>query len=240
MKKNKEITAAELMAQLQSDSEFVSHQDEQEKARKQREAKYRALAAPILDELNSMGVKASALGDLLRFYAPISAEITETLLHHLPAINDEVLQEQIVRVLGSSNEPFNGAGLVKLFESSQSQNLRWAIANTIAEARPLDITNWVIYAVSNPLYGQAREMLVLAVARLASADTAREVLAPLFDIFPGHIAAALAEFGDEREVQILRQKLDGYKGWQKKEINRAITHIQKRLKRTSSHIDAVP
>jgi hypothetical protein len=178
MKKAKEITAADLMAQLQSDPEFLSRQEEQERLRKQRGARNSALVAPILEELHSIGVKAAALDDLLHLHAPISAQVTELLLRYLPVISEEVLQEQIVRILGASREHFNWAVLVKLFESSRSQNLRWVIANTMAEARPLGITDWVINAVRNPI----------------------------------------------------QQKRAAHRGWKKKEIDRAITKVRKRLK----------
>lgn len=233
MKKTQWMSAAELMARLAADPQFRSQQEGQENARKQKEERNRVLLAPLMAELNSSEIEAHTLEDL-KSYAPLPPKITETLLRYLPVIDDEVLQEQVVRTLGASKEKFNGLELVKLFESSRSENLRWAIANTIAEAQPTGITGWVTTAAGNSSYGRAREMLVLAVARLAPAHVAREILAALFDELPGHVSIALIEFGDERELHLLQEKRLNFKGWKKKEIDRAIARIQRNLSRRSN------
>jgi hypothetical protein len=99
-----------------------------------------------------------------------------------------------------------------------------AIANTIAEARPTGITDWLLHVVQDPAYGEARQMLPLAVARMVSPQTANDVLLSIYDQLPGHVALSLGESGGERELKFLRDKRDRYKGWIRKEIKPSVLY----------------
>ena len=113
-----------------------------------------------------------------------------------------------------------------------------AIANTIAEARPKGITDWLLSVVKDPAYGDARQMLTLAVARIASPQIANETLISIYDQLPGHVALALAESGGERELKFLEDKRDRSKGWVRREIEKAVKTIIKRLDTPSQYSDS--
>lgn len=91
------------------------------------------------------------------------------------------------------------------------------------------ITDWLIGVVQDPAYGNARQMLCLAVARLASEPMANDVLVSIFDQLPGHVAMALAKSGGRRELKLLREMRTKYKGWIRKGIDKAVRAIAKRL-----------
>jgi hypothetical protein len=228
VKKKSWVTAEELAAELEQDTEFLQRKAEQELRRRQLEARNRELVAPILAELDRNDVKALTIEDLTRRYAPLSEEIVQVLLKWLPRVEDEKAKEQLIRAVASAREPFDGRPLMNLFDSTESEVLQWTIANTVAEARPSGIEDRVIEAAMNPASGRAREMLALAVARLIPRERAKPVLTALFEEFPGHVAMSWAEIGGTEELAILEGKRENTRGWVKKEMERAIESIRNR------------
>lgn len=223
------MTAAELMAQLEQDPAFKEGQARRELDRAETVARFRDASAPVLDDLRSIGVTPTSLGTLASEYPPLSQEIVDVLLRWISRTDDPDLLESLVRALAASEVVFDGKPLAQAFENSKSDTLRWAIANTMAEALPTSITDWIIRALQTPGYGEARQMLPLALARLASSRTANEVLISVFAELPGHVALALAESGGEAELKFLRVKRAQYAGWIRKEIDNAVRAITKRL-----------
>jgi hypothetical protein len=132
----------------------------------------------------------------MKGYAPLSPQIVQVLLKWLPRVEPDRCKGPLIGALGTAGEPFDGRPLVECFERDKYDSLlRWPIANTMALARPFGITEWLIGAVKNPLFGTARQMLVLALARLAPPETSLPILVSLLDELPGHVANALEEVG---------------------------------------------
>lgn len=235
MAKDKSMTAAELLAELRGDPEFVAREGRQAQEEALNVARFQTLAAPILRDLSAIGVTPSSLDRLAHEYAPLPADVVEVLLDWIPRATDPNLQESLIRPLGAAGVRFNGKSLIEAFENTQSELLRWAIANTIAEARPSGVTDWLVGVVQDPAYGDARQMLCLAVARIAP-QIANDILVSIFDQLPGHVAMALGESGGRREVGLLREKRDKYGGWIRNEIDRAVRVIAKRLASTMSEV----
>ena len=229
MTKKNNLTAQELLARLSRDPEFLANEDRRAKSRALREAKHREIERPVLQDLESLGLKVSSITDLVRDYAPLGSDVTNLLLSWIPRIENESVNEGLVRALAAAAEPFDGCALIEVFENTQSEEFRWAIANTMAEGRPYGVADWLMEVVPDPSYGKAREMLLLALSRLVVNQRANDVLLAVFDQLPGHAAAGLAESGGLRELKLLRDKRDKYKGWVKKEIDRAVRSIAKRV-----------
>ena len=234
MKKTRNPTAQELLARLRQDREFLANEERRAKKKALREAKHHDIERPVLADLESLGIKVPSIHDLVRDYAPLEPEVSNLLLRWIPLIKNESVKEQLVRALAASAEPFDGRPLIDALENTQSEELRWAIANTIAEGRPYGVADWLMSVVPDPSYGKAREMLLLAIARLVLNRQANDVLLDVFDQLPGHAAIALAESGDLRELEALKEKRDKYNGWVREEIDRAIDSIARRLNRASS------
>jgi len=229
MGRDNTITAAELLARLSRDPEYRDREARQAREEALNVARSQKLAAPILRDLSAIGVTPSSLDRLAHEYAPLSDDVVKVLLNWIPRATDPDIQESLIRPLGATGVSFNGEPLIEAFENTRSEGLRWAIANTIAEARPMGITDWLLGAVQDPAYGDDRQMLALAVARLASPKIANDVLTSIFDQLPGHVAMALAESGGTRELKLLREKRKQHKGWIRKEIDKAVRTIAKRL-----------
>lgn len=224
-KKGRKLTAAEFAAELERDPEY------QAKLAAQRERAVSTQAAEqlVLGDLVAAGYPVSSLAQLRREYRPLPPEAVAVLLEWVPKMSDVAIQEAMVRDLANVQEPFQVQPLLSLFERTESESLRWAIGNTIAELRPLDARDWVIAMLANRGHGRGREMLPLALARIASQSKANEVLRIYLDEMPGHVALGFAESGGPAELELVRQRAKGQKGWVRKELDRAARKIAKRV-----------
>jgi hypothetical protein len=226
VKKRQTLTAAEFAAQLAANPEYQAGLA----AQQQRAAAIEAEAQPVVADLRAAGYAVNSIGDLRRSYGPLPPAAVQILLRWLPRISPSPLQDAIVRDLAYVTEAFDVRPLLLLFEETSSESLRWAIANTLAELRPLDARGWIIAALQNREYGRAREMLPLTLARIAPRELANPILLEHLDEMPGHIALGLAESGGLPEAAVLRRKAAGETGWIRKEIQRAIRKIERRAK----------
>lgn len=192
---------------------------------------YKQSIQPILHELKTVDVKINDLQELAKKYAPISKKVTDILLNWIPKLDNKVAQAVIARQLAASKVAYDGNILTKLFEEEPFEDLRWAIANTLACTNAQNIEEWLIKTAKDPIYGKDREMLMIAIGKLVLGSTANEVLVSLFDEFPGHVASGLSYSGNQKELDFLEQQLSrtDIKDWEKREIQKSINKIKKRL-----------
>jgi hypothetical protein len=228
MSKPGKKTAAEFLAELGGNLDLRRRERDRDRERAEREAEYARLEKPLLEQLGKIGVDAVSLADLVARHSPLRQEIVGVLRTALGQASDEGLQEAIVRALAASRESFPGDELLRLFESTRSETLRWAIANTLAEARPSVDFHWLADRLADPREGKAREMLTLALARRAPLVASLPILRSVLTDIPGHVAMALAEVGTLEDAALLREQLPASKGWVRKEIEKAIRRIERR------------
>ena len=217
-------TAAEVAAELAKDKAY------QAKLRAQEEwaAKVREEEARVMQFLTERGVGATSIDELVSTRAPLDKKIVDGLLAALATTSSVNVLEAIVRALGAAADPFDAAPLARLFEQTESEQLRWAIANTLALVRPAELRDWIVKAVRERRYGKAREMLALAVARTSPRRLANEVLVDLLGEMPGHAALGLAEIGGPEELEALQRAHSAAHGWEKEQIGRTISIITRR------------
>lgn len=223
MKKGR-ISAADLMRDLSRDAEYqrkIADRDASGRATLDQEQL-------LLQELARLGVRGASLAEVVEANAPISGQLAGVLVGLLKREDLTRMHESIVRSLGTAGESFDAAPLIELFEATPSASLRWAISNTLAELRPLKLGAWLEQAFKNRSYGDARQMLALAIGRALPPATARRVLRDAYDEFPGHVSMALAECGGMEEITFLRSKMPATTGWARSEVERALRAIEKR------------
>jgi hypothetical protein len=121
--------------------------------------------------------------------------------------------------------------LTRLFETTKSESLRWAIANTLSCTQPEGVQEWILRSVQDGAYGKGREMLAIALARLLPADVANPVLVSLLGDLPVHAAAGLAVSGTRNELAALQSAYDRAKGLTKKQMAKSIKAIERRERR---------
>jgi hypothetical protein len=96
MSKRKGKTAAELMAELKADPEFVARQREQEQTRLRKEAEFQKAEAPLVNALKEVGVSVESVWDLVNTAAPYPKAVP-SLLEHLQRPYPERVREGIAR-----------------------------------------------------------------------------------------------------------------------------------------------
>lgn len=224
------MTAIELETRLKQDPAFPARQAAVERERALYWAGFSELQQPILEDFWSHGISLTLLGDALTRSVPLGPEIVELMLKWIGLTSDTRIGYWLVRPLVVVEERFDGKPLTVLFERTSDDSLRWQIGNVMTESRPFGITDWLIRAVENQAYGDGRQMLVLALARLAPKDVAQPILHRLLKDLPGFVALAWKEIGAEQELSVLEQGLAEAKPtWVKKEFLRAIKKITQRL-----------
>ena len=98
IKKPPPVTAAELTARLQADPEFVAKEQERERALAERVARHREEQAPIVSELQEVGIQINVLPDLIKRSVPYPTAIP-ILLKHLVQRYSDVTRETLARIL---------------------------------------------------------------------------------------------------------------------------------------------
>lgn len=235
------MTAAELLARLDKDPDYQRRKAEKQQRRAIRNARLSEALHPVLVDLAGVGVEAESIHEMVKRYAPLPPHVVEVLLKWLPRVEPDRFKGPLISALGAADKPFDGRPLVHCFERDKYDSLlRWPIANTMALARPFGISEWLETAVTNPLFGNARQMLVLALARLAPRETSLPILVPLLDELPGHVASALAEVGGATELKELQARARTVdKDWEREAIADAIRTIAKRLGDSGNSAEAI-
>lgn len=185
---------------------------------------------PVLNRLRNAQIEVDSLEELVQEWAPLSGEITEILLASLPEVQNQRGKETIIRALAASNVAFDGEPLKREFEQSENVLFQWAIGNTLAEAQPTGINDWMVQVLTTPDYGKAREMFGIAVARHVPAPRAVPALISALKEMPGHAAMGLKELSSnpaaKAAVKPLMQCREAARGWEQKRIDQALKAIE--------------
>jgi hypothetical protein len=179
-KKKGWITAAEHMALLQQDPEWVARDAEQEAELKRRREESRREQATLLMELRHVGIQVECVWDFVNTADKYPSAIP-VLLHHLTLPYSKRIKEGIVRAL-----TVNYAGpevlreLIKQFREQtddSANSLKWVLGNAISEvASPADAETVIGLAI-DPAHGKARDMITQRLPRVVKSKARlREVL----------------------------------------------------------------
>jgi HEAT repeat protein len=190
-------TAAELMAELQADPEFVARMRDRERQRQESTEAYRRALEPLLKDLAAIGFRVKSVGELLDGKTNYHAAIP-ILLEWLPRISDPHAKEDLVRTLSVPwAKPAAAPQLIQEFKAANDptgEGLRWAIANGLAVVADDAVFEDLLELVQDTQYGKARQMLALALGNMQNPHAAT-VLVNLLDDehVVGHAVMALGK-----------------------------------------------
>jgi HEAT repeat protein len=202
--------------------------------REQRVNKANEAAAGLIEELESQGFLVSHVADLFNQKLAYRNAIP-TLIRWLPLISNRDAKEDVVRALSVRWARPSAAGpLIAEFEQTSTKDelgLRWAIANALAvvagEAQFETIARWA----SDPDYGRARQMLVIALGHIADPRSYELLVDLLADpVVRGHAIIALGALRDPRALAVL----DGYLRDDVPWIRRAAAKAMRQLSTSST------
>ncbi len=225
------LTANDVLKNLEKDVVYQNRRKLRSKQINEMERNYKELSRPIIKDLKIIGTKIKRLEELSYSEKPTPANIVNVLLKWISISNDLTVLEFLVRPLMRTEEPYDGNVLIELFERPIHENLRWIIGDVIQASRPYGIDDWIIKAVKNPKYKKSKEMLLIALYKIARAQEAIPILISSFDQYPIHVTEALSEIGGKQEIAFLKSNRDNKKKPVKEKIDIAIEKIQQRIEK---------
>jgi hypothetical protein len=190
----KKITAAELMAKLNADPEFVANRARDEEARLKREAEYRLAEAPLVDELREAGFQVQSAWDLVNTPGSYPKAVP-ILLAHLPRPYPAAVREGIARALAVREASCGWDVLMRLYREEDEVRAKDGLAVAIAAAANDELIGDVIALARDTSQGPSRLLLLGALER--SADP--------------RARAALMELGTDpelkKEIQVILRRI---------------------------------
>jgi hypothetical protein len=197
----KKITAAELIAKLNADPEFVAKQARSNEEIDKRVAENRRTETPLVAELQAAGVQVrpgvlvETVWDLVNTASPYP-EALPILLAHLPRPYPAAVREGIARALAvRETRALGWEVLTRLYREEPVALVKAGLAAAIAAASANEVLEDVLALVRDRRHGESRGLLLGALRR--SRDP--------------RAAAALVELADDpdltKEIQyILRRR----------------------------------
>lgn len=220
-----EKTAAELMAELQRDPEYLARQEEAQEKSRQAAERYRLAASGLLADLAAVGFDVKAVG-ALRSLGVEYREAIPVLARWLPAVRDVSVKEDIVRSLSVPWAREIAPLLVAELERAADSGLRWAIANALEVVANDEIGDDLLRLAMDRRLGKAREMVVLGLARLKRPGAAEVLVSLLADEETvGHAVIALGKLGARHARAQITTLLQHPKQWIRDEARTALSRL---------------
>jgi HEAT repeat protein len=225
------VTAAELLARLESNPEWVKRRAEKAHARSQRSKANQRDAEPLIEALGEVGFEVTSVAELYEKYAHYEGVIP-VLLDWLPRIDNSVVKESIVRALTLGRpDPATARMLVDEFRRAsdpQKAALRWAIANALSQTACDSVFDAVVDLAEDRRWGKAREMLTLGLGNMhdpRAVDVLRNLLAD--EQVAGHAVMALGRLGAAAALSDIEPFVHASEAWVRDEATKAIARIEK-------------
>ena len=178
MTKKRKTSAAELMAKLNADPEFVARRARDEEERRAREAEYLRAEAPLVDDLRAAGFQVQSAWDLVNTPNPYPTAVP-ILLAHLVRPYPAPVREGIARALAVPEAKATGWDvLTRLYREEQELRPKDGLAAAIAAAADDDVSGDVIALARDTRHGSSRLLLLSALDR-SSDPRARAALMDL-------------------------------------------------------------
>jgi len=169
MKKDK--TAAELLAELAADKDYVQMRKSADEALAKRVQEMRAAEAPLVAALRAAGVEVDSVWDLVN-RADTDAAAIPVLFEHLNRAYPERVREGILRALAVPDSLPRWPVLLDLFKALPDQatgGLKFAAGCALGAAADESVIDDVIALVRDPRQGYGRLALIDALKASRSA-----------------------------------------------------------------------
>jgi len=223
---NTDVTAEELMAELEADPEWVARRDAREQQRQHRIEEYDREAAPLRAELAKAGFRVDSIDDLHNQRLDYRDAIP-ILLEWLPRIENRNVKESVVRALTVKwAKPTAAPLLVAEFrraDDSSELGLRWAIGNALAEVAGDSVFEEVAALAEDRRFGRSREMVALALGNMKDPRAVKILRGLLADEdVAGHAVMALGKLRAKEAREDIEPFLKHPKAWIRKEASKAL------------------
>lgn len=175
----KRVTAADLLAKLENDPEFVARRKQQEQELQSRAHSRREEEGPLIADLNAAGCAVSSVWDLVN-RADDYPNAIPTLLAHLDRPHSSAVREGIARALGTPSARAMWASLAARFESEHDERVKDGLAAALAAIADAAVLDGLVSLLNEPANGPSRVLLLRGLARIGD-RRAQEALRALAD-----------------------------------------------------------
>ncbi len=226
MKGDRPKTAAEMMAELENDPDYIARMKSQEERRLQAVEESQRNANPILLDLASAGLYVESVADLFNRKMNYEKAIP-ILISWLPRVVDPHVKQDVIRALTVVwAKPFAAPLLIKEFQKAvdpSGTGIRWVIANALAVVADDSVFDDVVLLVRDGRNGKAREMLALALANMKNPQAVRVLTGLLEDEqVVGHAVMALGKLKAKDARSFVEKLVSHPKKWIRKEVQKAL------------------
>jgi len=186
----------------------------------------------VVKALQKVGMEVKSVYDLVNTSQRYEAAIP-VLLELLPKVKEEVIKEGIVRALTVKEARCRASGpLINEFKWADCHqvNLKWAIGNALSMVADDNVFAELVDLAKDKKHGQAREMLMLALANMKNPQVIDVLIEFLKDEeVAGHAITALGKLKTIKAQKAIEPFLDHQKTWIRKEASKALSKIKKYL-----------
>jgi HEAT repeat protein len=168
-------TAAELMAELEADREYVADRRQRDAELERNKAQWRQAELPLIEALRAAGFQIDSAWDLVNTSTPYPTALP-ILLEHLQRPYPGRVREGIARALAVRDARFAWPTLARLYrEEPTDGEARDGLAVALSAASDGDVIDELIALAGNEAHGESRILLLRALKR-SGAPQARAAL----------------------------------------------------------------
>ena len=176
-KQGKRLTTDEFLARLYADPERQARKKAFDAAIEAEQERLAVAEAPIIAELNKVGVRVTSVWDLVNSTERYTAALP-ILLRHLKEDYPEKVRESIARAMAVPESRFAWNTLLSLFRrefGGKPNGVKWALAVALAAAADEEVMADLVEAFRDRRHGANRAAFVETLSRSRS-SAARAVL----------------------------------------------------------------
>jgi len=173
----KRLTAAELLAQLENDRDFVARREEQDRAVRAKADAMRTEEAPLVCELQAAGYDVESVWDFVNTSRSYPDAIP-ILMSHLSRPYSSPLREGIARALGTPAAMGSWDVLIARYRSERDLRVKDGLAAAIAAIADDSVLDSLVGLVTDAVNGPSRLFLLRPLAKSRTPE-AREALVAL-------------------------------------------------------------
>ncbi len=220
------VTASDLIEELETNPARRQAEIDRELFRQQTLERRRRAAVPVVADLRRHGYAVDSISDLFNSRMNYRAVIP-VLIHWLPLVEDPAVKEDIARALAVPwARPAAGPVLLAEFKGTSSEQLRWALANSLAVVAADDLLPEMLPLVQDVNIGKPREMLVLALGNMRDQSATQALINLLHDEqVVGHALMALKRQANPDAARDIEPLLKHPKTWVRREAKAALAKI---------------
>jgi len=161
------ITAAELLAQLESDPEWVARRDQRNAEMARVTAQHHQAEAPLVEALREAGLEVESAWDLVNTATPYPAALP-ILLEHVGRPYPDAVRDGIARALAvGPDAKFGWDHLVELYRAEPAgTGAKDGLAVALSAIADSETVEEVVELVGDPVHGTSRIFFLQTLKRL--------------------------------------------------------------------------